>query len=49
MTRLVLFLCLIIFVSASRSEMPKSKWISLFNGKDLSGWKVKDQASRTGG
>jgi hypothetical protein len=41
MTRLFLFLILIVFVSASRSHKTAPKWISLFNGKDLSGWKVK--------
>jgi hypothetical protein len=29
------------FVSASREKRPALKWISLFNGKDLTGWKVK--------
>src|SRR5688572_730734 len=41
MTRLFLFLILIVFVSASRGHKAAPKWISLFNGKDLSGWKVK--------
>lgn len=41
MRRLLLFLILIVFVSASRNEMKAPKWISLFNGKDLSGWKIK--------
>jgi hypothetical protein len=41
MTRLFLFLSLIVFVSASSGHKAAPKWISLFNGKDLSGWKVK--------
>ena len=41
MTRLFLFFILIVFVSASSGNKPALKWISLFNGKDLSGWKVK--------
>ena len=41
MTRLFLFLTLIVFVSASSGHKSAPKWISLFNGKDLSGWKVK--------
>ena len=28
-------------VAANVSEKPRGKWIQLFNGKDLSGWKVK--------
>ena len=41
MTRLFLFLILIIFVSASNGHKSAPKWIPLFNGKDLSGWKAK--------
>src|SRR5688572_13971318 len=41
MTRLFLFLILVVFVSASSGHKSAPKWISLFNGKDLSGWKVK--------
>ena len=41
MTRLFLFFILIVFVSASSGHKAAPKWISLFNGKDLSGWKVK--------
>ena len=41
MTRLFLFFILIVFVSASSGNEAAPKWISLFNGKDLSGWKVK--------
>ena len=41
MTRLFLFSILIGFVSASSGHKAAPKWISLFNGKDLSGWKVK--------
>ena len=41
MTRLRLFFILIIFVSTSSGHKSVPKWLSLFNGKDLSGWKVK--------
>ena len=41
MTRLLLFFILIIFVSASSGRKSVPKWLSLFNRKDLSGWKVK--------
>ncbi len=41
MTRLFLFLTLIVFVSASSGRKAAPKWIPLFNGNDLSGWKVK--------
>lgn len=41
MTRLSLFLVLVVFVAASRGQKAAPKWIPLFNGKDLSGWKVK--------
>jgi hypothetical protein len=41
MTRLLLFFILIIFVSTSSGHKSAPKWLSLFNGKDLSGWKVK--------
>jgi hypothetical protein len=41
MARLLLFFILIIFVSASSGHKSVPKWLSLFNGKDLSGWKVK--------
>jgi len=41
MRRLFLFFILIVFVAASRGRKASPKWISLFNGKDLSGWKVK--------
>jgi len=35
-------LCLFFFTGAKQS--PMKKWISLFNGKDLSGWKVGNNA-----
>lgn len=41
MTRPLLFLILIVFVSASSGHKSAPKWTALFNGKDLSGWKVK--------
>jgi hypothetical protein len=41
MARLLLFFILIVFVSASSGHKAPPKWIALFNGKDLSGWKVK--------
>jgi hypothetical protein len=41
MARIFLFLILIVFVSASSGHKSAPQWISLFNGKDLSGWKVK--------
>lgn len=41
MARLFLFLILIVCVAASRGHKAGPKWIALFNGKDLSGWKVK--------
>ena len=41
MSRFLLFLILIVFVAASRGPKTAPKWLALFNGKDLSGWKVK--------
>ena len=39
---LLLFAAAIIFFSFSfRDEVDKPKWVSLFNGKDLSGWTMK--------
>lgn len=44
MIRLLLAFAAIVCVSSSVSfaeDMPKGEWISLFNGKDLTGWKPK--------
>jgi hypothetical protein len=41
MTRPFLFLILVVFISASSGHKSTPKRIALFNGKDLSGWKVK--------
>ncbi len=38
------FLCLYLFVtiiSCSQGKDNSDQWISLFNGKDLTGWKIK--------
>jgi Domain of Unknown Function (DUF1080) len=41
MTRIAIFFILIALVSFTPNQNPTSQWKSLFNGKDLSGWKVK--------
>ena len=39
---LLLSICIIQFSLSCSKEQPKEKqWISLFNGKDLTGWKIK--------
>ncbi len=38
---LALFLFSLVFWSCTKSEEPKEEWVSLFNGKDLTGWDVK--------
>ncbi|HOW63978.1 MAG TPA: DUF1080 domain-containing protein [Candidatus Paceibacterota bacterium] len=37
------FACAILALSAARAD-ENLKWISLFNGKDLSGWTVRGEA-----
>lgn len=34
----------LVFASAGCSDEPDTKWISLFNGKDLTGWKANEHA-----
>lgn len=41
MTRLVVLGIMLVFVSSIPDQNKKSQWIPLFNGKDLTGWKVK--------
>jgi hypothetical protein len=41
MKRLFLYLTLVLFVAASAEHKHARKWVPLFNGKDLSDWKVK--------
>jgi len=41
MLRLLLFLVIAGFVSAPETKNPSPKWIKLFNGKNLSHWKIK--------
>jgi hypothetical protein len=41
---LAMLACATLALSASGAEV-KSKWISLFNGKDLSGWTVRGKAT----
>jgi hypothetical protein len=43
--KLSLLLIVILLLGAGRSEA--KKWVSLFNGKDLSGWTVRGKASWT--
>lgn len=43
--RIILVLLLALMGMATAQETTKGGWISLFNGKDLSGWKVGENAS----
>ena len=41
MIRSLVFLILFAFISATQEKTVSSQWINLFNGKDLTDWKVK--------
>lgn len=45
MKRALVYITLLVVANTSGSWMIESKWISLFNGKDLSGWTVRGDAS----
>ena len=45
MTRAVLYIAMIIFSVTTQAQSKAKKWISLFDGKTFTGWKVGDNAS----